>query len=250
MSRPAAAGTVTLEWDPVKGPLLAGYAIHYGPASGTYTTKLDVGNTTRHQVSNLVEGNTYYFVLTPYDTAYAESEPSNEVSTTVPSVASVASLGSGTTVWLDDAAPGGATLAGDGGDGWNWVATDPAPFSGSWAHQSALAAGEHGHYFWGAAQTLSVAVGDTLIAYVYLDPAYPPRELMLQWFDGTWHRAYWGVDLIPWGVDGTQSRYPMGPLPPAGQWVTLSVPASLVGLEGSTVTGMGFTLYDGRATWD
>jgi hypothetical protein len=42
----------------------------------------------------------------------------------------------------------------------------------------------------------------------------------------------------------------MGALPAAGQWVKLAIPASAVGLEGSTLTGMGFTLYGGRATWD
>ncbi len=42
----------------------------------------------------------------------------------------------------------------------------------------------------------------------------------------------------------------MGPLPLAGQWVRLEVAASLVGLEGQTLNGMAFTLFDGRATWD
>jgi len=28
------------------------------------------------------------------------------------------------------------------------------------------------------------------------------------------------------------------------------VPASAVGLDGHTLTGMNFVLYDGRATWD
>jgi hypothetical protein len=42
----------------------------------------------------------------------------------------------------------------------------------------------------------------------------------------------------------------MGALPPAGQWVRLEVPASSVGLEGRVLTGMAFTLYGGRATWD
>lgn len=75
---------------------------------------------------------------------------------------------------------------------------------------------------------------------------------MLQWFDGTsWnHRAYWGADLLAWGTDGTASQYPMGALPPTGEWVRLEVPASDVGLEGSTLTGMGFILSDGKATWD
>src|SRR5205823_501485 len=41
-----------------------------------------------------------------------------------------------------------------------------------------------------------------------------------------------------------------GALPAAGQWTLLQVPASQVGLEGSTLTGMSFSQFDGRATWD
>ena len=55
---------------------------------------------------------------------------------------------------------------------------------------------------------------------------------------------------MSWGVDGTVSRRFMGPLPAAGEWVRLEVPASAVGLEGRTLTGMAFTLVDGAATWD
>ena len=96
-----------------------------------------------------------------------------------------------------------------------------------------------------------MAVGDTLFAYVYLDPANPPSEVMLQWNDGSWeHRAYWGANLIGWGTDGTASRRSMGALPAAGQWVRLAVPAAQVGLEGHTLNGMAFTPDDGRATWD
>ena len=146
--------------------------------------------------------------------------------------------------------PSGATVAGNN-EGWKWVSSNPAPYSGSLAHQSALVAGMHQHYFYNATTTLPVGVGDTLFAYVYLDPANPPREVMLQWNDGTWeHRAYWGENPIPWGTDGTVSRRYMGALPAMGQWVRLEVPAAQVGLEGRTLNGMAFTLYDGRATWD
>ena len=153
--------------------------------------------------------------------------------------------------WVEDAVPTGAAAGGDAGDTWNWVSTNPAPYSGALAHQSALAAGFHQHYFSGAAATLAVDVGDTLFTYVYLDPVNPPSELMLQWSDGSWeHRAYWGPNLIGLGIDGTVSRRYMGPLPPAGQWVRLAVPATQVGLEGRTINGMAFGLYGGRATWD
>src|SRR5262249_34991811 len=62
--------------------------------------------------------------------------------------------------------------------------------------------------------------------------------------------AYWGANLINYGIDGTASRHYVGPVPATGQWVQLQVPASQVGLEGTTVSGMSFSLYNGRATWD
>jgi len=168
---------------------------------------------------------------------------SQVINTTTTSLASV--------VWVDDSTPSGARLCSDGGDAWTWITTSPTPYSGSRAHQSAVASGEHQHCFYNATTTLAVVSGDTLYAYVYLDPAAPPREVMLQWYDGSWeHRAYWGGNLVAWGVNGTASRRYMGALPPAGQWVKLAVAASQVGLAGRTVTGMAFTLYGGRATWD
>ena len=109
----------------------------------------------------------------------------------------------------------------------------------------------HQHYFQGATATLSISVGDRLFAYVYLDPVNKPREVMLQWNDGSWeHRAYWGENLINFGTDDTVTRQHIGPLPPAGEWVRLEVPAILVGLEGRVLNGMAFTLWDGRATWE
>lgn len=157
----------------------------------------------------------------------------------------------GEQVWVEDSLPAGAIPAGDAGEGWNWVSSNPSPFSGSLSNQSNLVATEHQHYFYNATQTLGVNPADKLFAYVYLDPANPPSEVMLQWYDGGWeHRAYWGANQIPWGTDGTASRLSMGLLPAIGQWVRLEVPASSVGLEGHTLSGMAFSLYGGRASWD
>ena len=154
------------------------------------------------------------------------------------------------TVWVEDAIPAGAKSGGDG-EAWTWVGSSPAPYSGAASHQSAAAAGLHQHYFYAATQQLQVGAGDTLYAYVYLDPVNPPTEVMLQWNDGTWdHRAYWGANQINWGTDGTASRRHMGALPAAGQWVRLEVPAYHIGLEGRSVSGMAFTLSGGRAFWD
>src|SRR5262249_1985836 len=78
--------------------------------------------------------------------------------------------------WVDDSGPNGGVTASDGGDSWNWVSSNPSPFSGSVAHQSALAPGLHEHYFQNATKTLAVGTGDILYAYIYLDPANPPSE--------------------------------------------------------------------------
>ncbi len=192
--------------------------------------------------------------VTPSLSGYTFTPPSRSYSSIAANQTAqnyTAAASTGTTVWVEDAVPTGAALASDGGDAWTWISTNPAPYSGTLAHQSALASGEHQHYFYNATATLSVAVGDTLFAYVYLDPANPPSEVMLQWYDGSWeHRAYWGANLIGWGTNGTVSRRYMGVLPVTGQWVQLAVPAAQVGLEGRTLTGMAYTLYNGRATWD
>jgi hypothetical protein len=166
--------------------------------------------------------------------------------------ASTFTANSAVVAWLDDALPADATPGASGGDGWNWIAADPRPHSGALAHQSNLAPGLHEHWFTGASATLAVGPGDDLFAWVYLDPAHPPTEIMLMWHDGSsWeHRVFWGANTITYGQNGSVGRHPAGPLPSAGRWIRLSVPARAVGLEGTTVSGMGFAQVDGRATWD
>ncbi|MBZ0316277.1 MAG: hypothetical protein K8L91_07660, partial [Anaerolineae bacterium] len=122
-------------------------------------------------------------------------------------------------------------------------ATAQTVYSGR-AHRSANLSGIHQHYFIDPVRVLSVPVGATLYFYVYLDPDHPPMTIMVQFFVQNWdHRAYWGPETIPWV--GTS----MGNLPAKGRWVRLEVPASRLNLEGQNVTGMAFTLYDGRAAW-
>jgi hypothetical protein len=160
---------------------------------------------------------------------------------------------SGETVWVDDALPAGAVQQASGGDVWSWGASNPAPISGLLNFQSSVAAGEHDLTFTRAASPLPIAAGGALFAYVYLDPANLPGEVMLQWQDssGSWeHRAYWGANSIGLGTDGTSSRRSMGALPTSGGWVRLEVPAASVGLEGLSISGMSFTLFGGRAAWD
>ncbi|HEY1847613.1 MAG TPA: hypothetical protein VGG37_00340, partial [Opitutaceae bacterium] len=154
--------------------------------------------------------------------------------------------------WVHGAIPEGATPSATGGDAWKWVTSGPRPRSGVPSHQSILSPGLHEQVFTGATATLPVRDGDTLYAWVYVDAAHPPSEIMLAWNDGaSWeHRAYWGTDTITYGRDGTAGRHYAGPLPRPGRWATLRVRAADVGLSGSTVSGMSFSLEGGRAAWD
>lgn len=202
--------------------------------------------------SDPIMGQTYTFTPKVNDNQWVEAEA------TLPDGRRVFATNSfvGTTpniTWVDDAAPAGSEAGSDGGDpwDWNWISSNPTPVSGQYCFQSSIQSGEHQYLFLNATATMNVPTGATLYAYIYIDPANPPSEVMLQWNNGSWeHRAYWGANNLSYGTDGTVSRHYMGALPTAGQWVKLQIPASAVGLEGSTLTGMGFTLYGGRATWD
>ena len=70
---------ISLAWDANTEPDIAGYRIYYGSSSGNYTVTVDVGNTTVATLANLQTDQTYFFVVTAYDTAGVESLPSNEV---------------------------------------------------------------------------------------------------------------------------------------------------------------------------
>ncbi len=162
----------------------------------------------------------------------------------------VGTVASRPTIWVDDATPPGAIVTGD--EPWTWVTGNPPPLSGTTASQSVVGAGLHQHYFYAASTPLVIAAGDQLFSYVYIDSSNIPSEVMLQFNDGSWeHRAYWGTsNLAGWGGDGADSARRIGPIPPAGKWVKLEVPAAAVGLEGHSLNGMAFTLVGGRATWD
>ncbi len=73
------AGRITLEWDPVTHPDLAGYMVYYGTFGGDYDESVDVGNWTSVTIEGLEEDVTYYFSVTAYSAYGEESEYSNEV---------------------------------------------------------------------------------------------------------------------------------------------------------------------------
>ena len=163
-----------------------------------------------------VQGDEPFEMLTNND-LWAPFEPARGVTAAIP--ATVPGVGSSTTLL-----PGG--------------------------HVEPLRSGIHQHFFEGAAP-FSAANDPLLYAWVYLDPNDPPREVMLQWqTGGSWeHRAFWGWDMIPWGIAGNARRR-VGGLPLPGEWVRLALPLASVGLDAATpISGMAFTLFDGTAAF-
>jgi formylglycine-generating enzyme required for sulfatase activity/WD40 repeat protein/tetratricopeptide (TPR) repeat protein/tRNA A-37 threonylcarbamoyl transferase component Bud32 len=162
-------------------------------------------------------------------------------------------------VWIDDDIPRGAKPWSYGSaadqwreEPWKWVTQPQHPvLSGS---RAVMLEGDGLRQFFcaDAPAGLRVAAGGSLFAYVYLDPARPPKEIMLQWSTGDWmHRAYWGDNLVDWGKDGTTERLRIGPLPEAGKWVRLEVEAARVGINPAMVIrGWAFVQHGGTTYWD
>ena len=154
--------------------------------------------------------------------------------------------------WVDDAQQNGGRTDGV----WEFVDKNEAPVFSKLLSRRQTAKPEQTlqHSFRGANRKFTLAAGDRLFAYVWLDPAAPPETLMLQWNDGNWeHRAFWGEDKINFGGIGkdTPAHKPMGALPATGEWVRLEVMPADVGLEpGSVLNGMAFVQHGGTAYWD
>jgi hypothetical protein len=83
------AGSATIAWNAGSDATLAGYRIHYGTASGRYTSIVDVGKHTSYTIAGLTPG-TYYFAVAAYDARRAESPLSLEVSKRIESNTSAA----------------------------------------------------------------------------------------------------------------------------------------------------------------
>lgn len=155
--------------------------------------------------------------------------------------------------WIDDDLPPGAQPSSSGsGGGWQWIAAEEQPVTCGSKAARRTSEGLGQHFFTGAREPLVIGAGDKLFAYVYLDPEAPPKQIMLQFNDGSWeHRAYWGENRINWGKDNSPSRRRLGDLPPAGQWVRLEVDPAQVGLKpGTKLNGWAFTQFDGTVLWD
>jgi hypothetical protein len=80
---------VTLTWDPSPASEnVAGYRLYYGTSPGRYLQQfgngIPVGNIASHKLSGLLAGTAYYFAVTAYSAAGAESGFSIEVQKVAP----------------------------------------------------------------------------------------------------------------------------------------------------------------------
>jgi len=80
------SGMITIAWDSNKEPLLAGYRIFYGTASGRYKNCVDVGKpsesapgVTGYTLTGLIKGERYFIAVIAYDKNNKRSGFSSEV---------------------------------------------------------------------------------------------------------------------------------------------------------------------------
>jgi mono/diheme cytochrome c family protein len=126
-------------------------------------------------------------------------------------------------------------------------------YSGTLARRQ-KAAGLVQHIVDASGKPIVLAEGDKLFTWVWLDPADPPKQLMLQFnVGGNWdHRAWWGGDHIPYGQGNKKGgHFQAGKLPELGKWVRLEVSAANLSLPaGTKVESLAFTQFGGIVLWD
>ncbi len=146
-------------------------------------------------------------------------------------------------VWFTADMPSGAKPQGD------WQIDEQ--LIGSRGHTNPPTAAVHLHGFESAPMPFQLLAGESLFAYVYLDPNQMPESVMLKFHDGTnWeHRAFWGADKIGEGTLDAPSRHRVGDLPEGGKLVRLEVPASAINTEGKGIHGVSFAMFGGKGVW-
>jgi len=78
----AKSQSVTLAWDRETAAGIAGYRVYQGTNSRAYYRTVDAGTNTQASLTGLVNGVTYFFAVTAYNSSGLESDFSNEVNYT------------------------------------------------------------------------------------------------------------------------------------------------------------------------
>ena len=138
--------------------------------------------------------------------------------------------------------PPAQSPAPDGGDSWNWVSGNPAPFSGPYSRIRPATGRHRAPAFltgppprWPSDRRRAA-----MPTSISIQPIRPPKSCS-NGMTGPGNIARIGAPIASVGHSRHDRPPILGPLPATGQWVQLKVPASLVGLEGSIVNGMAFS---------
>jgi hypothetical protein len=142
--------------------------------------------------------------------------------------------------------PAGAALQNNSGTSIHWDSSQNA--SGSQSLVTNYLGNGLTYNFFVNGLSQPVATGEKLVFYVRLNECAPPRELFIRWYNSVtgYSVTYWGNPVI--GGEGNGVN--MGPMPAAGGWVRLEIPASLVRMEQSTVTRLDIEYRDGQMWFD
>jgi hypothetical protein len=79
----AAAGVLTLQWDPSPEASVAGYTVYVGTEPGHYSTTFNVGNQLRFAFRDAQPGRSYYFAVAAYTSGNMPGPLSKEISARV-----------------------------------------------------------------------------------------------------------------------------------------------------------------------
>lgn len=85
----ASPRSITLAWDPVSEPDLAGYRLYVGKESGRYESAIEIGTASTYRYDGLQTGVSYYFAVSAVDRHGNESRRSSEVTHTASAVSAV-----------------------------------------------------------------------------------------------------------------------------------------------------------------
>ena len=148
------------------------------------------------------------------------------------------------TVLLDDSVPPGAKSEGN----WVWDTTTAASGKKSHGHPSAKGLQSHGY----TADPISFPANGMLTQQVWLDPADPPKGIMLKFKLATGDEVgvYWEGEEEVFNPGEEEEVWYYGLLPELGKWNSLEVLVEDLGLEAEKVVGISFMTFDGRALWD
>ena len=148
--------------------------------------------------------------------------------------------------WIEDSLPEGATTTGE------WLWAQDIKFNGSASHTDGIASGLHSHSF-KVAEPVILNKNSVIEQYVYLDPANPPKGIMLKLIasDGKETDLYWeGEEEVFVGTTEYMEAWYMNFLPEAGKWQKLTIKMEELEIAPFELSGISFVTYDGRSWWD